>query len=331
MTCRCLAQQPEVAIGRFEQLFLADLRSAPDRFVDRSAPGESSPGLDHLANEVHATVDRLQDGFRRVYLQMKILRQPCFDVGLGCVQPLRILMQQDEVVDVADIVTATELMLDMLVKRIEEHVGEKLATQVTDRQSELRGLVDEALMRRHAIDHVDVATVLVIFPGIVEEHLVGKPHPPGIRNALGEQLADDVLVNADEEIRQVHFQVEGALIPVLGNAPDLRLEAFGAVKCPSSRDARAAIGDERGIERRRDSLVEQMMDDPIAKLCRPYLARLRPGDDEANAFSWVIRAVQKLFVQLDEIALKILFESERTVGIAFVASAVSVCLCQQFD
>ena len=58
-------------------------------------------------------------------------------------------MQQYEVIDIANVVLCADAVLDILIKRIQEDVGEELARQIADWQSKVCRLVQEALMCRH--------------------------------------------------------------------------------------------------------------------------------------------------------------------------------------
>ncbi|MNJ74549.1 hypothetical protein D3C77_714920 [compost metagenome] len=85
-----------------------------------------------MPDEVHAAVNWLQDGLRRVESGAE-LRQEGFDLGLPCVQLLRRFMQQHEVVDIAHVVLHAEPVFAELVKGVEVYVGEELRRQVADR------------------------------------------------------------------------------------------------------------------------------------------------------------------------------------------------------
>lgn len=66
-------------------------------------------------------------------------------------------MQQNEVVDVADVMPAAQDVLDVLVKHVEIDIGEELAAEVADGQSEVRRVAGQALMQRNALQRRRVA------------------------------------------------------------------------------------------------------------------------------------------------------------------------------
>ncbi|MDT4877881.1 hypothetical protein FQZ97_1134340 [compost metagenome] len=74
-----------------------------------------------------------------------------------------------------------------------------------------------------------------------------------------------------------------------------------------------------------------MVDDAIPEGGGPHLARLGPGDHEADRAARPVRAVQQLVVQLEEVLLQVLLEPPRTVGVALVAAAVVVGLDQVLE
>lgn len=62
---------------------------ASDRLVEGSAAQGATPWLNHLADEINAALDRLQDGLLRVESSGQRCREEGVDLGLGVVQPLR--------------------------------------------------------------------------------------------------------------------------------------------------------------------------------------------------------------------------------------------------
>ncbi|MNJ71853.1 hypothetical protein D3C77_684460 [compost metagenome] len=61
-----LGEQAEVAVGGLAQLLGGHGGSALHGLGHRPLAGDSPPGLDHVPDEIHATLNRLQDGLRRI-------------------------------------------------------------------------------------------------------------------------------------------------------------------------------------------------------------------------------------------------------------------------
>ena len=119
------------------------------------------------------------------------------------------------------------------------------------------------------------------------------------------------LIDGDEKVCEIGFQIERAARPVLRCAPNLRFETLRRVERAATLDAGAAIRDERRLDARRDVVVEQVVHDAIAEVGGPYLARFRARDDETDRAAGRIAAAAQLVVQLDQVALAIDFEGER--------------------
>ncbi|MNE42591.1 hypothetical protein D3C80_1367230 [compost metagenome] len=120
-----LPKQAEVAVGRLAQIlcwrFSCALHGLGHRLLTRGAP----PGLDHMPDEVHTSVNWLQDGLRRVEPDAQA-GQEVFDLAEPVIQLLWRFMQQHEVIDVADVVLGLERVLAELVQGVEVDVGEEL-------------------------------------------------------------------------------------------------------------------------------------------------------------------------------------------------------------
>ncbi|MNP70974.1 hypothetical protein D3C76_1672830 [compost metagenome] len=78
-----------------------------------------------MPDEVHATVNRLQDRLRRVEPDAQA-GQEVFYLPVPVIQLLWRFMQQHEVVDVADVVLGLKRVLTELVQGVEVDVGEEL-------------------------------------------------------------------------------------------------------------------------------------------------------------------------------------------------------------
>jgi hypothetical protein len=73
------------------------------------------PGSDHVTNEVHTARHRLKDGFRWIEPGMQPIRQECIYTLVRGMEPLRRLVQQDEVIHVANVVPRADLVLRKLI------------------------------------------------------------------------------------------------------------------------------------------------------------------------------------------------------------------------
>ena len=97
-------------------------------------------------------IDGLQNGLALVESHGKVLRQPGGDVGMGSVEPARILVQKDEIIDVADVIPRLELVLAVPVEGVEVDVGEELAAEIADWQAQVCGLIGQALVWGHQFE-----------------------------------------------------------------------------------------------------------------------------------------------------------------------------------
>ena len=100
------------------------------------------------------------------------------------------------------------LVFGELVERVQVDVGKELRGQIADRQAEVRRLVGQALVHRHAIKKLRGAAQLEILTRIVKQDQVTQPEPPGITNLGCELGAQDSLVDADKEVGQIQLQVK---------------------------------------------------------------------------------------------------------------------------
>jgi len=107
------------------------LRDALQGGGQGAGAGGAAPWLDDVPHEVHAARHGLQDGLAGVELQVQA-GQVLLDGGAGGVEPLRAVVQQDEVVHIAHVVRRAQAVFDELVQVIEQHVGKELAAQIAD-------------------------------------------------------------------------------------------------------------------------------------------------------------------------------------------------------
>ncbi|MNQ94161.1 hypothetical protein D3C85_1096640 [compost metagenome] len=224
-----------------------------------------------------------------------------------------------------------EPVLHELVQGAQVDVRKELAAEVTDGQPEVCRLSSQAFVLRHLGEQLARATHLVVLARVVPEHLQGQLAPPGFVDQGAQLAIQHTLVDRDEEVGEVSFQVEGRLRPVLAGAAHLGFQPLGGVQRAAPGDAGAAVGDEGGLDATADVVVQQVVDDAIAEGGGPHFARLRPGDHETDGAARPVGAGQQLFVQLEEVDLHGLFEPERAGGVPLAAPAVVVGLDQVLE
>ncbi|MCY1427655.1 hypothetical protein D9M71_435120 [compost metagenome] len=240
-------------------------------------------------------------------------------------------MQQHEVVDVADVMPRAQPVFDELVEGVQVDVGEELAAEVADRQAPVTRLADQALVLGHAVEQAGRAAQLVVLARVVHQDLQGQGAPFRFRDAVGQLLGEDALVDADEEVGQVALQVVRRPAPVLGDAAHLGLQALGGIEGAAAGDAGAAVGDEAALDARADVVVQQVVHDAIAEVGRPDLPRLRVGDHEADGGAGLVGAIGQLGMQLHEVALQVELEGQCAPAAALVAPAVQIGLHQGLE
>ncbi len=217
-------------------------------------------------------------------------------------------------------------MLRALVQHVEIDVGEELRRQIADGQSAVRRLFHQALVPWHARQNIPVTPEFEVGSWIVHQHELGQRSPEGLGDLGEQQLAQNLLVDRDEEVREVALQVKRGPRPVLCDASDLRLEALRRVERAATSNACTRVCNERPLETRRNVVVQQVMDYPIAEVCGPYFAGLRTRDHEADRAAGRIAAVGQLVVQAPEIALQIRLESQRAGAVALRAPTIEIGL-----
>ncbi|KMR58052.1 hypothetical protein EY06_15130, partial [Staphylococcus aureus] len=80
-----------------------------------------------------------------------------------------------------------------------------------------------------------------------------------------------------------------------------------------------------------DTVVEQVVHDPVAEVGGPHLARLGPGDDETDGAPRSILATDQLIKELGQIALQVELESQGAGTVSLGAAAIEICMHQFFE
>lgn len=186
-------------------------------------------------------------------------------------------------------------------------------------------------MRRYLRHQSRRAAQLHVLAWIMEEDRARKLQPPGFGDLPAQALEQDVLVDRDEEVGEVALQIPGRPLPVLGDRTHLVLEQACGVERAAARDAGAAGDVERGVEARRDAVVQQVVRDPVGEGRCPHLAGLGPRDDEAGAAARPPGAGGELLVQRPEVCLCALFKCEGAGAVALAAAAVEPRLNQLLE
>lgn len=75
----CLADQPKVAVSDFKELPGWEMFDTFYGVLDRPGSGSAPPRLDDMANEIHAALDGLQDGFAGVELHGELADKEAVD------------------------------------------------------------------------------------------------------------------------------------------------------------------------------------------------------------------------------------------------------------
>lgn len=191
-------------------------------------------------------------------------------------------MQEEKIIHIADVVFGAQPVLCELVQVVQVDVREELAAQIAYRQPQVGSLRGQALVLGHFVEDAPWAANLKVGTRIVPENLERQVPPPGIDNKAFQLAGKNPLVDGDEEVRQIAFQVVSLAAPVLRHAPNLAFQPLGGVQGSSSWDASAAVGNELRFDAGSGVVVEKVVDDAIPKVRRPHFSVLRPGDDEAD-------------------------------------------------
>ena len=84
-------------------------------------------------------------------LQLQTIGQEGFDGLPPGPQLVGVLVQQHEVIDIAQIMVRLEGVLDELIELVKVNVGKELAGQIADWQAIAGGLLAQPLVRRHGL------------------------------------------------------------------------------------------------------------------------------------------------------------------------------------
>ena len=148
----------------------------------------------------------MQNGLARIQSEIET-RQKFIDAAQRAVEPLRRLVQQHHVIDIAGVVPGLDVVLGVLVQFIEQHIGKKLAAQIAYGQAAVGCGVDKALVCGHGGQRLGASALHKVFAWVIEQDDLGQAAPPALRNLLDQQRPDDALVDGDKEIGQIDFQV----------------------------------------------------------------------------------------------------------------------------
>ena len=85
-------------------------------------------------------------------MQFEFAAQIGFDLYPPRVLLVLFLRQQDEIIAIAQVVTAFKSVFDELIQSIEIHIGKELAVKVTDRQALVVGSAEQGLVRWDFVD-----------------------------------------------------------------------------------------------------------------------------------------------------------------------------------
>ncbi len=194
-------------------------------------------GVDDGAQKIRPLAAALQNRFCGVQQQAQPLVQKCFNAGFVRQQGLRVVSEQDKVVNVAYVAAHLEAVLDELVKLIEVDVGKKLAGEAADGHAHTGLRAKERFVRRYARQQGDVTAapgrrlgwrLLEDGGGHLVQQLAGARRPGQSGQGGLPQLQQDAAVNSGKKGPDVELAVPA--VPGLAHevlqAPDGGLRAL---------------------------------------------------------------------------------------------------------
>src|SRR5262249_55367958 len=153
------------------------------------------------------------------------------------VELLRALMDEHEVIHIAAVMPHLEHVLDELIQHVQIDVGAELAHEVADGEPMVSILACQAFAHRYQVQQVRVATHEVPFARVRLDDAMGELMPPRIQYPGIQELEQRGLMDADEEIGDIAFQVEGRTGPIPGAAAGMMLEPLGRAQSAAARYA----------------------------------------------------------------------------------------------
>lgn len=115
---------------------------------DDAAAHQRMGGSHDVAQEVDAVLEAAQADVR-FERQPQLTLQEGFDLGLPGLELGAVLVDQHEVVDVAQVALRLQGVLHELVESVQVDVGQELAAEVPDRKPAVGPGIGQALVRRH--------------------------------------------------------------------------------------------------------------------------------------------------------------------------------------
>lgn len=241
------------------------------------------------------------------------------------------LMDEDEIVHISPVVAYFEGFLDELVERMEVEIGENLAREVADGETDSRRSEEEALVPRESLPirpfSLDDAILgrIVGYDGSHEEtERFGVLSPVLCVDDVFDHPEENGSVDGHEKSSYVEFENPCFLPVVVGCRPHKPLHALYPEGCPFSCAAGVRVVDEEILKYRIQFVDDKMVDDAVSEISRENLSFDGAVDDESNAFADGIRPVYNIRVESNEIRFVVELEFDGIGGVALVASAVVV-------
>ena len=91
-------------------------------------------------------------------MQMQMIVQKLIDLAHLFQQYFGFMTKDDDVIDVAQVAPDFELMLDVLIQRIEVNIAKKLARKAADGQADIGLAMKQRFVRRYLFEQGDIAT-----------------------------------------------------------------------------------------------------------------------------------------------------------------------------
>lgn len=92
------------------------------------------------------------------------------------------------------------------------------------------------------------------------------------------------------------------------------------------RDTSIIIANKATMKAIKDSVINQVMDDPVPKISGPNFTDLGAGDDKGNAAANQITAVRQIVIKINQILFKIRFKFELIDRVAFRSPTIEISI-----
>jgi hypothetical protein len=139
------------------------------------------------------------------------------------IQLMRVFAHHNKVINIAAVILAPKTVLNIPVKHIKVNITEKLAREISDRQTFIRSLVPQALVRRKLFEFPLRRFNPHIQTRVVKNNLPRKLQNPLLTHATLNLIHKNIFVYAYEKIFQVSLEI---------------IRCFSIILCNLSREFR---------------------------------------------------------------------------------------------